>query len=67
MAPELFGVGDISSASDIWSIGCLIVELLSGSPPYHGLSQMQVLYNLLEVSSLPPLPSGLSSVNISLL
>ena len=63
MAPELFGVGSISSASDIWSIGCLIVELLTGNPPYHLLSEMEILYNLLEASKLPPIPEEISPVS----
>jgi serine/threonine protein kinase len=64
VAPELLGTGDITSTSDIWSVGCLIVELLTGKPPYHGLSQGQILYNLLEEneSSRVPLPDEITDV-----
>ena len=66
VAPELFSVTEVTSASDIWSIGCLIVELLSGCPPYFHLSQMEILYNLLEAKSIP-LPDNISKVNIFIL
>lgn len=64
MAPELFDVVATTSASDIWSLGCLIVELLVGDPPYHHLSQNEILYNLLECSKLPPIPENISRVFI---
>jgi serine/threonine protein kinase len=34
IAPELFNGASCSEASDIWSFGCLMVELASGSSPW---------------------------------
>jgi hypothetical protein len=34
VAPEIIQMNRPSSACDIWSLGCTIIELVSGSPPY---------------------------------
>jgi serine/threonine protein kinase len=35
MAPEVIEMsGHITSACDIWSVGCTVLELLKGTPPY---------------------------------
>ena len=38
MAPEVIEqTGHISTACDIWSVGCTIIELLTSNPPYADL------------------------------
>ena len=34
MAPEIIELKGASAKSDIWSLGCTVIELLTGRPPY---------------------------------
>ena len=34
VAPEVIERKGASRASDIWSLGCTVIELLTGKPPY---------------------------------
>ncbi|XP_050296881.1 cyclin-dependent kinase 4-like [Anthonomus grandis grandis] len=53
-APEvLFGL-PYSSAVDIWSIGCIIVELYTRSPLFCGKSENEQLTEILRVLGKPP-------------
>ena len=36
-APEVIELRPVSTKSDIWSLGCTIIELLTGRPPYGDL------------------------------
>ena len=60
MAPEVIEMVGVTAASDIWSVGCLAVELLTGAPPYYDLQPMSALYRIVQDDH-PPLPQGLSS------
>ena len=48
MAPELHMGGDAGPASDIYSLGCLLWASLSGSAPYAGSTDYQVVMAHLE-------------------
>ncbi|XP_044715609.1 kinase [Hirsutella rhossiliensis] len=57
MAPEIIQLSGASSASDIWSVGCTVIELLQGKPPYHNLAAMPALFAIVNDDH-PPLPEG---------
>ncbi|KAJ2162751.1 Protein kinase of the Mitotic Exit Network [Coemansia sp. RSA 552] len=59
MAPEIIQLDGACTASDIWSLGCTIIELLTGKPPYSDLMQMPALYRIVEDDH-PPIPEGIS-------
>jgi len=51
MAPEIIEMtGQQSPACDIWSVGCTVIELLTGKPPYFDLQQMAALFRIVQVS-----------------
>ncbi|GBC06613.1 hypothetical protein RclHR1_06970004 [Rhizophagus clarus] len=59
MAPEVIELKGASTASDIWSLGCTIIELLTGKPPYSDLLAMTALFRIVE-DDCPPLPENIS-------
>ncbi|KAJ1726528.1 Protein kinase of the Mitotic Exit Network, partial [Coemansia biformis] len=59
MAPEIIQLEGACTASDIWSLGCTVIELLTGKPPYADLMQMAALYRIVEDDH-PPIPEGIS-------
>ena len=59
MAPEVIEMAGVSPASDIWSVGCTIIELLTGSPPYFDLNPMTALFRIVQ-DACPPIPEGIS-------
>ncbi|KAI0049407.1 hypothetical protein FA95DRAFT_872344 [Auriscalpium vulgare] len=61
MAPEVIEQSGATTASDIWSVGCTVIELLEGRPPYHDLKPMQALYRIVQDDS-PPIPEGASPI-----
>lgn len=61
MAPEVIDQSGATTASDIWSVGCVVVELLEGQPPYHFLAPMPALFRIVQ-DECPPLPEGASTV-----
>ena len=54
MSPEqAVGAQDLDARSDLYSLGCVIYEMLAGSPPYTGESVRQMLVR----HSMAPVPS----------
>lgn len=67
MAPEtVLGGEGICTASDIWSLGATIIELLTTHPPYHELNPMATLHAI-GTDDHPPLPKGISQLAQSFL
>ncbi|PYH95131.1 cell division control protein Cdc15 [Aspergillus ellipticus CBS 707.79] len=59
MAPEVIELSGATTASDIWSLGCTVIELLEGRPPYYNLQPMPALFRIVNDDH-PPLPQGAS-------
>ncbi|XP_042454859.1 MAP3K epsilon protein kinase 1-like [Zingiber officinale] len=59
MAPEVIEMSGVSAASDIWSVGCTVIELLTCVPPYSDLQPMPALFRIVQDEH-PPIPEGLS-------
>lgn len=70
MAPELIRDGIVDPRGDLYALGCILFELLAGSPPFPGETSALVIVRQLD--DLPPalpanVPLGLAHVIASLL
>lgn len=64
MAPEVIELSGATTSSDIWSLGCTVIELIEGKPPYHKLQPMQALFRIVNDEH-PPIPGSASPVRPS--
>ncbi|KAL8286801.1 hypothetical protein RQP46_004329 [Phenoliferia psychrophenolica] len=55
MAPEVIELRGASTASDIWSLACTVIELITGKPPYAELNAMSAMFRIVE-DERPPIP-----------
>jgi mitogen-activated protein kinase kinase kinase len=53
MAPEVVKQVAYTKKADIWSVGCLIVEMLTGEHPWAQLNQMQAIFKVPFIKPLP--------------
>ena len=53
MAPEVIELTGSTTKADIWSVGCTVIELLTGSPPYFDLAPMSALYHIVKDDEVP--------------
>lgn len=56
MAPEVVKQVPSTVKADIWSLGCLIVEMLTGKRPFPELTQMQAIFKI-GTGATPEIPS----------
>ncbi|GAA6060392.1 hypothetical protein JCM10212_004645 [Sporobolomyces blumeae] len=61
MAPEIIEMKGALPASDIWSLGCTVCELIDGRPPYADLVAMSAMFRIVEDENGPPIPEQCSS------
>ncbi|MEV5574820.1 serine/threonine-protein kinase [Spirillospora sp. NPDC052269] len=64
MAPEQFMGGEIGPRSDLYALGCVLYELLTGNPPFTGTGAQLMYQHLHEPPPpLPPnVPDGLARI-----
>jgi serine/threonine protein kinase len=58
-APEVILGQEYAFGCDIWSCGCMLLELLTGHPPYHRCNAMAAVYAMTE-NAHPPMPANVS-------
>ncbi|KZV59483.1 kinase-like protein [Peniophora sp. CONT] len=60
MAPEVIELKGASTKSDIWSLACTVVELLTGRPPYADIADSMTVISRIVEDERPPFPEGCS-------
>ncbi|KAH9973484.1 kinase-like domain-containing protein [Lactifluus volemus] len=67
MSPDVIQLKGASTKSDIWSLGCTVIELLTGRPPYGDIANaMTVMFRIVE-DNCPPIPERFAQPLASLL
>jgi serine/threonine-protein kinase len=53
MSPEQAGgdIDEIDERSDVWGLGAMLYEILTGRPPYDGLDNTEILVKVIEAKS----------------
>ena len=60
MAPEVVKQTSYTRKADIWSLGCLIVEMFTGTHPFPNCSQLQAIFQIGNSSAKPNVPESAS-------
>ncbi|KAL6713142.1 ATP binding [Lecanora helva] len=60
MAPEVVKQTSYTRKADIWSLGCLIVEMFTGTHPFPNCSQLQAIFQIGSTSAKPTTPEKAS-------
>lgn len=61
MAPEVITSQGMTSKGDVWSVGCVVIEMLTGKVPWSDISTtFEEVFKVMKVSAYPSLPSDLS-------
>ena len=61
MSPEQAGgdIGGLDESSDVWSLGAVLYELITGRPPYYGSDPHEVFLEVLR-EPVPPIDTAMS-------
>jgi mitogen-activated protein kinase kinase kinase len=61
MAPEVVKQTSYTLKADIWSLGCLVVEMMTGTHPYPDCSQLQAIFKIGGAKASPNIPEEASA------
>jgi mitogen-activated protein kinase kinase kinase len=71
MAPEVIRQEALGRFSDIWSLGCTVIEMATGRPPWSGAfrdgNQFSFMFQIAKTNKPPPIPKDLSPEAIDFL
>lgn len=56
MSPEVIKESRYSQASDIWSVGCTVYEMVTGKPPWYELNPISAMYKIASCTEPPRFP-----------
>ncbi|KAG2491668.1 hypothetical protein HYH03_010037 [Edaphochlamys debaryana] len=61
MAPEIIMQSGHGRAADIWSLGCVVIEMATGRAPWYNFRDpMAVMFKVASTKELPPMPDTLT-------
>ncbi|XP_057807965.1 serine/threonine-protein kinase ATG1c-like [Salvia miltiorrhiza] len=62
MAPEIMQLQRYDAKADLWSVGAILFQLVTGKTPFTGVNQIQLLQNIIKATDLkfPPEAKDLS-------
>lgn len=60
MAPEVVKQTSYTRKADIWSLGCLVIEMMTGTHPFPDCSQLQAIFKIGGAKSSPTIPEQAS-------
>src|SRR5688572_22764838 len=58
MSPEQVQGGKLDGRTDLWSVGCMLHELITGTRPFAAESLMTIFYRITHEPPSPDLPAG---------
>ncbi|CBF86503.1 hypothetical protein AN2269.2 [Aspergillus nidulans FGSC A4] len=67
MAPEVVRQTAHTKKADIWSLGCLVIEMFIGSHPFPDCSQLQAIFAIGSNKARPPAPEHASKDAVAFL
>ena len=63
MAPEIIREAGYGRKSDIWSVGCTIIEMATTKPPFSHMEPMPALFYIGTTDAMPLLPEFMPSAH----
>ncbi|KAI2630488.1 mitogen-activated protein kinase [Xylaria nigripes] len=67
MAPEVVKQTSYTRKADIWSLGCLVVEMMTGEHPFPNCSQLQAIFKIGGGKATPTIPDNASAEAVEFL